>query len=184
MTIAAQPFAIQARLVFPISSPPRPDCVVTIARDRIVAVGDNQSGKPAVDLGDVAILPGLVNPHTHLEFSDLAAPLGRAGMPFPDWITAVVRWKRAAADGLVASPRSDIRHARMTGLRECLTQGVTTVGDIVSAELDDVSWYQFPITWYAFREMLGYSVETRAQQRDQVHRHAEQVAAVAGLRGH
>jgi cytosine/adenosine deaminase-related metal-dependent hydrolase len=182
MTIAAQPLAIQARLVFPISSPPRHNCVVTIARDRIVAVGENHSAGPTVDLGDVAILPGLVNPHTHLEFSDLAAPLGRAGMPFPDWITEVVQWKRAAADRLVASPGSEIRHARMAGLHECLALGVTTVGDIVSAQLDDVSWYQLPITWYAFREMLGHSVETRAQQVDQVHRHAEQIAAVAGLR--
>ncbi len=119
--------------MFPISAPPRRDGVVTIAGDRIVAVGENLSGKPAVDLGDVAILPGLVNPHTHLEFSHLAAPLGQAGMPLPDWITEVVRWKRAAADGLAAPARTaTCRHARMTGLHECLTHGVTTVGDIVT----------------------------------------------------
>ena len=112
MTSATQPFALQARLVFPISSPPRRNCVVTIARDRIVAVGENRSGHPAVDLGDVAILPGLINPHTHLEFSDLAEPLGRAGMAFPDWITEVVCRRRAAANGLDASPCPDIQRAR------------------------------------------------------------------------
>jgi len=99
MTEAAHPLALRARLVFPVSAPPLPDGVVTIAGDRVVAVGENLSGKPATDLGDVAILPGLVNPHTHLEFSQLARPLGHPGMPLPQWIMEVVSYRRAAEDG-------------------------------------------------------------------------------------
>ncbi len=59
--------AFRARLVFPIDGPPLRDGVVAIDHDRIVAVGESSS--PAIrdllpaarDLGDVAILPGLIN---------------------------------------------------------------------------------------------------------------------------
>jgi cytosine/adenosine deaminase-related metal-dependent hydrolase len=173
--------ALQARLVFPICSPPRRNCVVTIAGDRIVAVGENRSGGPAVDLGDVAILPGLINPHTHLELSHLAEPLGHAGMPFPDWITEVVCRRRTAATAPDTGTEGDIQAARMAGLQQCLAHGVTTVGDIVTAEWDDVSWHPFPVTWYAFREMLGHTAEYRTLQLDQARRHLRQVTAAAGI---
>ena len=93
--------------------------MVTIAGDRIVAVGENLSGKPATDLGDVAMLPGLVNPHTHLEFSRLARPLGHRGMPLPQWITEVVSYRRAAEDGATETalcPRAARHHGRSAGM--------------------------------------------------------------------
>jgi cytosine/adenosine deaminase-related metal-dependent hydrolase len=174
--------ALRARLVFPVGAPPQRDGVVTIAGDRIVAVGENLSGKPAVDLGDVAMLPGLVNPHTHLEFSLLARPLGHRGMPLPDWITEVVLHRRAADDGTTETARAARRTAIVAGLRECLTHGVTTVGDIVTTNLEDVSWYQPPVRWYLFRELLGQTADAVAQQVNTARRHIQQVAAATGIR--
>ncbi|MHB8957213.1 MAG: amidohydrolase family protein [Pirellulaceae bacterium] len=182
MTPVPEPWALQARLVFPISAPPRRNCAVTIAGDRIVAVGENRSGGPVVDLGDVAILPGLINAHTHLEFSQLAHPLGCAGISFPDWIAEVVRRQRDAATSLDTCPQQAARRARCAGLHECLTHGVTTVGDIVSVELDGAAGPHLPLTWYAFREMLGFSAERRAQQLPQIDRHVQQVTATARMR--
>src|SRR6185503_14753417 len=93
--------AFRARYVFPIDAPPLRDGIVAIDHDRIVAVGESSS--PAIrdllpaarDLGDVAIFPGLINSHTHLEFSDLRQPLGSAGMLFPDWIRLVIEQRRS-----------------------------------------------------------------------------------------
>src|SRR5262245_10891343 len=102
--------AFRARYVFPIETPPIRDGVVAIDHDRLVAVGQSSSPSmrdllPAArDLGDVAILPGLVNPHTHLEFSDLPQPLGTPGIAFADWIRLVVknRRQRPPADDPIA----------------------------------------------------------------------------------
>ena len=54
-------YALKARYLFPIDGPPIPDGVLTVADGRIVTVGENVSGSPPRDLGNVALLPGLIN---------------------------------------------------------------------------------------------------------------------------
>jgi len=63
--------ALKARYVFPITAPPIADGVVTIENGLIVAVGRDAAGCTVRDLGNVALVPGLINAHTHLEFSGL-----------------------------------------------------------------------------------------------------------------
>ena len=58
----------RAAWVLPIARPPIAGGVVTIDRDVIVSVGEYDGGA-VEDLGNVAVLPGLVNAHTHLELS-------------------------------------------------------------------------------------------------------------------
>ena len=119
----AVPIALQARYVFPVAGAPLAGGVVTLCGERIVAVGEKSSVRPAIDLGNVAILPGLVNAHTHLEFSDLAAPLGEAGESLPTWIRRVVAYRRARPEGAAAL-------AIAQGLVESLHGGITTIGEI------------------------------------------------------
>lgn len=138
MTTPAPLFALQARYLFPGVAPPIPDGVVTIQGDRIVAVGENASGRPAQQLGNVAILPGLINAHTHLEFSDLTTPIGQPGMPFPAWIAQVVTHRRAlqATVGDLFSCRTA---AVARGLQECLVHGTTMLGEIATPPTVPVS---------------------------------------------
>ena len=70
------PTSLRARIIFPVDQPPIPDGIVTIDADRIVALGPYRANSNVIDLGDVALLPGLVNAHTHLEFSNLRRQLG------------------------------------------------------------------------------------------------------------
>ena len=118
--------ALRGRFVFPVSSPPIANGVVTIRGDTIVGVGTEPLGCPVQDLGNVAILPGLVNAHTHLEFSDLPRPLGTPGMALPDWIRQVIAYRRAAA--------SDVVLAVQRGLRESLLAGTTGLGEIATTD--------------------------------------------------
>ena len=88
-----------ASWVLPIGAPPLRDAWVAIDGDRIVAFGSNaQAGQSAdhareIDLGEVAIVPGLVNAHTHLELSYLRGRVP-AGQTFVAWIRAVIASRR------------------------------------------------------------------------------------------
>ena len=84
-------FSLRARVVYPVDRAPIEHGVVTLDGEQIVAVGTLRSAADELrDLGDVALLPGLVNAHTHLEFSHLRRPLGTAGMRLADWIRLVI----------------------------------------------------------------------------------------------
>ncbi len=113
--------ALRARYVFPVTGDPIRDGTVTILDDRILALGNDPGGEFR-DLGNVAILPGLVNAHTHLELSDLAQPLGLPGMGFVDWIQEVIDHRRNRTESA--------GRAVAKGLAECARLGTTAVGEI------------------------------------------------------
>ena len=116
----ASPRSLRARWVFPVAGPPLRDAAVTISQGRIVAVGSPPDDVPIEDLGQVAIVPGLVNAHTHLEFSDLASPIGRPGMGLVEWLGSVIQHRASCAGtgpfvrgtGLAGECRSRRHHDR------------------------------------------------------------------------
>ena len=118
--------ALRARFVFPVAGPPIPGGMVVIEGSKIVAVGSQLTAKRVEDLGNVAIVPGLVNAHTHLEFSSLHQPLGNPGMSLPDWIRHLMGHRRAAGD--------DVAKAVSRGLEESVARGTTTVGEIATTD--------------------------------------------------
>lgn len=145
--------ALKARYLFPIDGPPIPDGVLTVADGRIVAVGENVSGDPPRDLGNVALLPGLINTHAHLEFCDLSAPLGRPGVAFTEWIASIVNRRReqsAAADW----PQQRYR-AVERGLREVERTGTAAVGEIAPPGWPEAAFHSGPVDCTVFFELLG-----------------------------
>lgn len=103
-----------------------------IRRGRVAAVGRGRPPLPASDLGDVVLTPGLVNPHTHLEFSLLERPIQPGAGGLVDWIRAVVAWRRNPG----GESRPGSRDAVRAGLAESIASGVTAVGEIATAALD------------------------------------------------
>src|SRR5262249_15134827 len=88
-----------ASWVVPISGPPISDAWIAIDRGRIVALGQRSATDtaPHVELGDVAVLPGLVNAHTHLELSYLRDEVPPAP-EFVMWIRRVMAARRQRPD--------------------------------------------------------------------------------------
>jgi cytosine/adenosine deaminase-related metal-dependent hydrolase len=122
----------RARWVFPVDQPPLQDGVVRVANRQIVSVGHYVPGEGVTELGNFALLPGLINTHTHLEFSLLEEPLGQAELPFADWIGEVVAYRRGlAAEGTDLADYA--RQATAAGLRESKSSGVVAIGEIATA---------------------------------------------------
>jgi aminodeoxyfutalosine deaminase len=150
---ADKAIAYRARWVVPIDQPPLAGGIVTILGDRITAVGKNDSGQPPHDLGDVALLPGLVNAHTHLEFSLLQQPLGHEGISFADWIGEVVKYRRECG---AEQPRTAVQK----GLTESWNAGVVAIGEIATpgSVVEKIIVHE-PVSVVAFLELLGLGSE-------------------------
>jgi aminodeoxyfutalosine deaminase len=142
---------LTARWLFPVAGPPLPGGTITVANGRIVAVEPHGTRRADLDLGNCAILPGLVNAHTHL---DLTGMLGLAppSADFTTWLRQVISHRRQRTPQQVAE---DIR----LGLAECIRTGITLIGDISS---DGGSWNTLAhssIRAVVFREVLGLPEE-------------------------
>ena len=109
----------------------------------------------AIDLGDVAVIPGLVNAHTHLEFSLLPKPIPMAGR-FTDWIRSVVNYRREHPNLVTEAIRA--------GIAESLRCGTTLIGDIatVGCSMDD--YLNEGFSGVIFQELLGLTDERVASQ--------------------
>src|SRR4051794_38083737 len=90
---------LTARYVFPVEGPPIPNGRITIKGGRIAEVGAGSPRQADLDLGNVAIVPGFVNAHTHLELSALNGQVGRPGTPEDEvaWLRRVVEHRRGGS---------------------------------------------------------------------------------------
>src|SRR5947208_14685042 len=138
---------LSARWVFPVAGPPLPGGTVTIRGDRIESVDPAGVRSPDTDFGNAAIIPGLVNAHTHLDLSG-----ARGAVPprsdFVGWLRDVIAHRRSQPPGQVAH---DIR----AGLDECLRFGTTLVGDITAGGSSWNALPDAPVWAVCFREVLG-----------------------------
>lgn len=152
-TITAGDAVFRFRRALTMAGPVCEDGWLRVAGGRIVSLGAGRPPGAAIDLGDAIVLPGLVNAHTHLEFSDLPVPLDAAG-GLPGWIGRIVQVRRerdAAADAAALRQAAFER-----GLAESAAAGVTTIGDIATDAAAAIAWAGVPRV-RTFREALGLS---------------------------
>jgi len=117
---------IRAGSVHPVTAPPISDGAVLVDdAGKIAAVGPHRhvptpAGAQALEFPGAALVPGLINCHTHLELTHLA---GRNPEPgFAAWIRRIRELKDA-------TPPEGFRRSAEQGMRDCWTRGVTCVAD-------------------------------------------------------
>jgi len=134
LTLAATMLLRAKYLLWKAGEPPTENAVVEIRGQRIASVGKFRSAsrRKVRDLGEVVLLPGLVNAHCHLNYTHLADKITPSAS-FTGWLREMIALKCAAAPAeFAASVREGLRQ-----LRKC---GVATVCDIVSDNGDASQW--------------------------------------------
>jgi cytosine/adenosine deaminase-related metal-dependent hydrolase len=138
------------------AGPPLEHAWLVIDRGLVAAIGRGRPTGPAgrvIDLGDAIVLPGLVNAHTHLEFSALTEPLAAAG-GLPAWLGRVVAARRGREAGVGNESEARAVTAIRQGLAESVAGGVTAIGEIATAAAPAAYAGPGPAT-RVFREGLG-----------------------------
>jgi cytosine/adenosine deaminase-related metal-dependent hydrolase len=153
---------LRAKIILPVSAPPIEDGAVFIVGNRIRAILPwkslrSQVLKKVTDLGEVILLPGLVNAHCHLDYTDMAGELP-APKTFTDWIGAITAHKTGWS-------YSDYARSWLRGAHQLLKTGTTTVADIEAMpDLLPEVWEATPLRIFSFLEMTG--IKSRRQPRE------------------
>jgi cytosine/adenosine deaminase-related metal-dependent hydrolase len=150
-----------ARFVFPVDGAPIAGGCVTVDQGRIGWVGPNAERAADVDLGNVAITPGFVNAHTHLEL-DAIEPSADSGNGPEDevtWLRKVIAQRR---NGSTDSLRRTVKH----NLSAALAAGTTLVADTTTAGLSWDAVSLAPVRGVVFAELIGLRRDRALQTYD------------------
>ena len=148
---------LRARIVLPVSRPPIFDGAVRVEHGCVAEVGKwSDLCGDAEDLGDVILMPGLVNAHCHLDYTSLA---GRIPAPdtFNEWISGIMRHKEEMGDGAW-------RESWLKGAKQCVQRGTTTVGNIETRpDLLEKLWSKTPLRLLSFLELMVVRPESDSE---------------------
>jgi cytosine/adenosine deaminase-related metal-dependent hydrolase len=170
---------LRARVVLPVSRPPIDDGAVWISGNRIRAVCSwremtVRASEQVLDLGDTILLPGLINAHCHLDYTDLAGEIPATRL-FTDWIKSITT---AKAGKIYA----DFAQSWLRGAQMLLRTGTTTVADIEAVpELLPEVWLATPLRVFSFLEMTG--VKSRREPRSVLDDAVRKIESLPEARG-
>ena len=101
---------------------------------------------PVVDLGEVAVMPGLINAHCHLDYTLMRGAILYV-RSFSQWVSRINSLKRSLTD-------NDYARATRLGFEELRRNGVTTVFDIVATPQTLPLLPPPPIRAWSFLELI------------------------------
>lgn len=124
---------IRSRCLAPVSSHPIFDGGMVIESGVIKDIGPWELIKQSytgnsLDLGEMVVLPGLINAHCHLEYTSMANQIDRP-KTFTQWIQEMIRLKHSWT-------KDDFQHSWRTGFEQSVIAGTTTIADTISQPIN------------------------------------------------
>ena len=120
---------IRSRCLLPVDAPPIFDGGMIMESGLIRDIGPWQhirqlySGN-ALDLGETVVMPGLINAHCHLEYTQMAEQLDPPAS-FTQWIRQMIELKKSWSG-------DTFQRSWQTGYNQATTSGTTTIADNLS----------------------------------------------------
>jgi aminodeoxyfutalosine deaminase len=152
---------IRARTAVTMDGPPIENGAVAISGNQIIDVGNfpevsaRHPGKKIVDLGEKALLPGLINAHCHLDYTCLRGKIPPR-KSFADWIRAINAEKAELS-------RGDYLASINEGFAEAKRFGTTTIANL-TAFPELISQIQAPVRTWWFAELIDVRSPERANE--------------------
>lgn len=146
--MAAKDWSISAQWIVPGTGRAIRDAVMRCRGASIEAIGRLGRVPPSAhhtDLGEVVVLPGLVNAHTHLELTHMRGQLPRR-RPMPQWLFALMR-RRLTGTAQAGSI--------IDGAEEALATGTTALADICHNHRAWKILKDSPLRKLCFAEIVG-----------------------------
>src|ERR1700757_5259997 len=151
---------IRARTVVTMDEPPIENGAVAVFENQIVDVGKfdeikKRNACEIVDLGEQALLPGLINAHCHLDYTCLRGKIPPQ-KSFSDWIRAInVEKAKLSPNDYVASINE--------GFAEAKRFGTTTIANL-TAFPKLIPQIQAPIRTWWLAELIDVREPERANE--------------------
>lgn len=143
--------------LFPVTSPPLHRHAVEVENGLISAVRPLRDSDPFAP--GTALLPGLINAHTHLAYTALRNRFDH--LDFFPWIRALTQFKmQMTAEEIAASTK--------LGINECLRAGITTVADMCDMEPALEALAQSPLRGIFYVEVFGVEQGMAAASWDEL----------------
>ncbi len=144
-----------APYIVPVTSPIIINSAILVKNGSIVDIGSQKKlsalypQEESIHFPQAAILPGLVNPHIHLDLSALEGKIP-SKTNFTDWITHIIRYR------IGWNPQIEAFSIR-AGIKESLKYGTTCVGDISKSGMSAGLLAEYGMCGVVFLEVLGFN---------------------------
>ncbi len=151
---------IRARTVVTMDGPPIENGAIVVSGNRIVDVGKldevkTRNAGEVIDLGEQALMPGLINAHCHLDYTCLRGKIPPQ-KSFADWVRTI------NAEKATFSPKDYIASIN-DGFAEAKRFGTTTIANLtVFPEL--IPQIQPPVRTCWFAELIDIRAPKRANE--------------------